>query len=173
MQFDEYLCNISHGFNWHSCHHTGRWWHCNFVLVIFFSVVSYFRSCWALVSVQKSHLCSNVYNGRVKTMFVTSCVSDVNVEYPDEKSIITYVVTYYHYFSKMKADSVQGRRVGKVAICSLCCISLVVGWLEDIYVSFVASCFWSSSGRYTAFLWFFLSCGLLWYSCSWLPSYHS
>lgn len=39
---------------------------------------------------------------------------DVNVEYPDEKSIITYVVTYYHYFSKMKADSVQGRRVGKV-----------------------------------------------------------
>ena len=41
-------------------------------------------------------------------------VSDVNVEYPDEKSIMTYVVTYYHYFSKMKADSVQGRRVGKV-----------------------------------------------------------
>lgn len=39
---------------------------------------------------------------------------DVNVEYPDEKSIITYVVTYYHYFSKMKADSVQGRRIGKV-----------------------------------------------------------
>ena len=46
--------------------------------------------------------------------FVMLRVSDVNVEYPDEKSIITYVVTYYHYFSKMKADSVQGRRVGKV-----------------------------------------------------------
>ncbi|KAK2182079.1 hypothetical protein NP493_368g02094 [Ridgeia piscesae] len=41
-------------------------------------------------------------------------VQDVNVEYPDEKSIITYVVTYYHFFSKMKAESVQGRRVGKV-----------------------------------------------------------
>ena len=41
-------------------------------------------------------------------------VVDVNVEYPDEKSIITYVVTYYHFFSKMKAESVQGRRVGKV-----------------------------------------------------------
>ncbi|CAG5119810.1 unnamed protein product, partial [Candidula unifasciata] len=38
---------------------------------------------------------------------------DVNVEFPDEKSIITYVVTYYHYFSKMKADSVQGKRIGK------------------------------------------------------------
>ena len=41
--------------------------------------------------------------------------ADVAVEYPDEKSIITYVVTYYHYFSKMKAESVQGRRVGKVS----------------------------------------------------------
>ena len=44
---------------------------------------------------------------------------DVAVEYPDEKSIITYVVTYYHYFSKMKAESVQGRRVGKVRSGSL------------------------------------------------------
>ncbi len=50
------------------------------------------------------------------------CFSDVNVEYPDEKSIITYVVTYYHYFSKMKADSVQGKRIGKV--CN-CCLSLI------------------------------------------------
>ncbi|XP_062617854.1 spectrin beta chain-like isoform X4 [Saccostrea cucullata] len=39
---------------------------------------------------------------------------DCNVEFPDEKSIITYVVTYYHYFSKMKAESVQGKRIGKV-----------------------------------------------------------
>lgn len=46
--------------------------------------------------------------------FHALCV-DVAVEYPDEKSIITYVVTYYHYFSKMKAESVQGRRVGKVS----------------------------------------------------------
>ncbi|CAG2100104.1 unnamed protein product [Medioppia subpectinata] len=39
---------------------------------------------------------------------------DVFTENPDEKSIITYVVTYYHYFSKMKAETVQGRRIGKV-----------------------------------------------------------
>ncbi|XP_071041629.1 spectrin beta chain [Parasteatoda tepidariorum] len=39
---------------------------------------------------------------------------DIFVEYPDEKSIITYVVTYYHYFSKMKAETVQGRRIGNV-----------------------------------------------------------
>lgn len=41
-------------------------------------------------------------------------VTDVFVEQPDEKSIITYVVTYYHYFSKMKQETVQGKRIGKV-----------------------------------------------------------
>uniref|UniRef100_A0A8C3JKA5 Calponin-homology (CH) domain-containing protein n=1 Tax=Calidris pygmaea TaxID=425635 RepID=A0A8C3JKA5_9CHAR len=39
---------------------------------------------------------------------------DVNVDQPDEKSIITYVATFYHYFSKMKALAVEGKRVGKV-----------------------------------------------------------
>lgn len=39
---------------------------------------------------------------------------DVNVENPDEKSIMTYVVTFYHFFSKMKADSVHSKRVGKI-----------------------------------------------------------
>lgn len=47
-------------------------------------------------------------------MLESNNFADVNVEFPDEKSIITYVVTYYHYFSKMKADSVQGKRIGKV-----------------------------------------------------------
>ncbi|MGH0172127.1 UNVERIFIED_CONTAM: hypothetical protein FKN15_000244 [Acipenser sinensis] len=39
---------------------------------------------------------------------------DISVDQPDEKSIITYVVTYYHYFSKMKALAVEGKRIGKV-----------------------------------------------------------
>ncbi|XP_045122381.1 spectrin beta chain-like isoform X4 [Portunus trituberculatus] len=39
---------------------------------------------------------------------------DIFVEQPDEKSIITYVVTYYHYFSKLKQETVQGKRIGKV-----------------------------------------------------------
>lgn len=38
---------------------------------------------------------------------------DVFTDNPDEKSIITYVVTYYHYFSKLKAETVQGRRIAK------------------------------------------------------------
>lgn len=36
-------------------------------------------------------------------------------ENPDEKSIITYVVAFYHYFSKMKVLEVEGRRLGKVS----------------------------------------------------------
>uniref|UniRef100_A0A183IVK4 Spectrin beta chain, non-erythrocytic 2 n=1 Tax=Soboliphyme baturini TaxID=241478 RepID=A0A183IVK4_9BILA len=39
---------------------------------------------------------------------------DVNVEMPDEKSIITYLVSYYHYFNKLKQETIQGRRIGKV-----------------------------------------------------------
>ncbi|VDD80712.1 unnamed protein product [Mesocestoides corti] len=40
--------------------------------------------------------------------------NDVCVEQPDEKSIITYVAAYYHYFNKMKADTVHSKRIGKV-----------------------------------------------------------
>ena len=39
---------------------------------------------------------------------------DVNVDIPDEKSIMTYVIAFYHYFSKMKGDQVQGKRIAKV-----------------------------------------------------------
>lgn len=46
--------------------------------------------------------------------------SDVNVDQPDEKSIITYVATYYHYFSKMKALAVEGKRIGKVSCMYVC-----------------------------------------------------
>lgn len=40
--------------------------------------------------------------------------TDVFTENPDEKSIITYVVAFYHYFSEMKKLEVKGRRLGKV-----------------------------------------------------------
>ena len=47
-------------------------------------------------------------------------VADISVDHPDEKSIITYVVTYYHYFSKMKALAVEGKRIGKVSSHHFC-----------------------------------------------------
>lgn len=54
------------------------------------------------------------------SLFMAGMFADINVELPDEKSIITYVVTYYHYFNKMKAESVQGRRIGKVSAADAC-----------------------------------------------------
>lgn len=50
------------------------------------------------------------------------CFTDVFTENPDEKSIITYVVAFYHYFSKMKQLAVEGKRVGKVR------------WKDDVYL---------------------------------------
>ena len=51
---------------------------------------------------------------------------DVFVEIPDEKSIITYVVTYYHYFSKMKQETVQGKRIGKVGTCETTRLGIMI-----------------------------------------------
>lgn len=41
-------------------------------------------------------------------------VDDVNRDMPDDKAIMTYVATLYHYFSKMKDDQVQSKRIAKV-----------------------------------------------------------
>ncbi|XP_036786168.2 spectrin beta chain, non-erythrocytic 2 isoform X2 [Manis pentadactyla] len=58
----------------------------------------------------------NVFNLAEKELGLTKLLDpeDVNVDQPDEKSIITYVATYYHYFSRMKALAVEGKRIGKV-----------------------------------------------------------
>uniref|UniRef100_A0A8D2LEI7 Spectrin beta chain n=1 Tax=Varanus komodoensis TaxID=61221 RepID=A0A8D2LEI7_VARKO len=58
----------------------------------------------------------NAFNIAEKELGLTKLLDpeDVNVDQPDEKSIITYVATYYHYFSKMKALAVEGKRIGKV-----------------------------------------------------------
>ena len=41
--------------------------------------------------------------------------SDVDVSRPDEKSIMTYVVAYYHYFAKMKSEQTGTKRIAKVS----------------------------------------------------------
>ncbi|TKR60860.1 hypothetical protein L596_028044 [Steinernema carpocapsae] len=39
---------------------------------------------------------------------------DINVSHPDEKSVITYVSLYYHYFAKQKTELTGARRVAKI-----------------------------------------------------------
>lgn len=38
----------------------------------------------------------------------------MDVDKPDEKSILTYVSSYYHVFAKMKTEAVGGKRIGKI-----------------------------------------------------------
>lgn len=50
---------------------------------------------------------------------------DVAVPYPDERSIMTYVSLYYHYFSRLKQGQTIQKRLNKVsALLSLVVISL-------------------------------------------------
>lgn len=62
------------------------------------------------------HNLNNAFNLAESKLGLTKLLDaeDVFVEQPDEKSIITYVVTYYHYFSKLKQETVQGKRISKV-----------------------------------------------------------
>lgn len=41
---------------------------------------------------------------------------DMIVAHPDEKSIMTYVSLFYHYFAKQKTELTGARRVAKVCI---------------------------------------------------------
>ena len=49
----------------------------------------------------------------------------VNTDFPDEKSIITYVVTYYHYFSKWKEVTVQKSRLENVLRIHMECEQMI------------------------------------------------
>uniref|UniRef100_A0A4W5PEM5 Spectrin beta chain n=1 Tax=Hucho hucho TaxID=62062 RepID=A0A4W5PEM5_9TELE len=69
-----------------------------------------------LIRSNATHNLQQAFNIAEQNLGLTKLLDpeDVNTENPDEKSIITYVVSYYHYFSKMKALRVEGKRVGKV-----------------------------------------------------------
>ena len=47
-------------------------------------------------------------------------VEDIDVKHPDEKSVMTYVSLYYHYFSKMKQGQTIQKRLAKVRIQKRC-----------------------------------------------------
>ena len=64
---------------------------------------------------------SVVTNTTVLYSVVYMCMySDVSVPRPDEKSIMTYLVSYYHYFTKLKHEATGGKRLNKV--CTLECV---------------------------------------------------
>ena len=66
---------------------------------------------------------SVVTNTTVLYSVVYMCMySDVSVPRPDEKSIMTYLVSYYHYFTKLKHEATGGKRLNKV--CILECVYL-------------------------------------------------
>ena len=41
---------------------------------------------------------------------------DIDVSKPDEKSVMTYVASYYHTFSKMKPGATGGKRIGNIVM---------------------------------------------------------
>lgn len=41
---------------------------------------------------------------------------DVDTARPDEKSILTYVASYYHTFARMKNEQKSGKRIANVRI---------------------------------------------------------
>lgn len=53
-------------------------------------------------------------------------VEDIVVSHPDEKSIMTYVSLYYHYFSKMKQGKTIQKRIAKVSFTDKCTLHLNV-----------------------------------------------
>lgn len=59
---------------------------------------------------------NNAFDVAEKHLEITRLLDaeDVNVAHPDEKSIITYVSLFYHYFAKQKTELTGAKRVAKV-----------------------------------------------------------
>ena len=57
----------------------------------------------------------------------------MDVNRPDEKSVITYVASYYHYFAKMKSEMTGGKRIAKVThkLHIQCTVKLVLFTLSS------------------------------------------
>lgn len=56
---------------------------------------------------------------------------DIDTNRPDEKSIMTYVASYYHTFARMKNEEKSGRRIAKVNLLLLLSIRLKEMFLDN------------------------------------------
>lgn len=54
----------------------------------------------------------------------------MDVPKPDEKIIVTYVASYYHYFAKMKSEMTGGKRIAKV-------YSNINTYFKIVYTSYI------------------------------------
>ncbi|XP_055880886.1 spectrin beta chain, non-erythrocytic 2-like isoform X3 [Biomphalaria glabrata] len=59
---------------------------------------------------------NNAFNVADKQLGIPKILDaeDVDVNRPDEKIIVTYVASYYHYFAKMKSEMTGGKRIAKI-----------------------------------------------------------
>lgn len=60
---------------------------------------------------------------------------DVDINRPDEKSVITYVASYYHTFARMKNEMKSGRRIANVIIINFIFIEILTS-----VVNFMSFC---------------------------------
>lgn len=51
---------------------------------------------------------------------------DVDTARPDEKSILTYVASYYHTFARMKNEQKSGKRIANVSINKYHSVNLLI-----------------------------------------------
>ncbi|CAD5123350.1 DgyrCDS11708 [Dimorphilus gyrociliatus] len=59
---------------------------------------------------------------------------DVDVRMPDEKSVMTYVAAYYHFFAKMKSEQTGGKRIAKIMQDLM-----AMETMEDSYETYVSN----------------------------------
>ena len=57
----------------------------------------------------------------------------MDVNRPDEKIIVTYVASYYHYFAKMKSEMTGGKRIAKVSPPVVAVSSIAMGYTLSLH----------------------------------------
>lgn len=71
-----------------------------------------------------------IANKRRTNQWITF-LSDIDVHRPDEKSVMTYVASYYHTFAKMKTEMKGGRRIANVSDICECVFKRVNSYVDD------------------------------------------